>query len=140
MTNWAKKGKEALAAVAPVANVPAGYGKAENAGGEPFVAFYQFNAPKKEGSKGRQIIAGQGIEGEYAGSYEGTNFQGDKEVRHKLRTPEGLVGLPVCAVINNKFQGMPEGTRYYIVYEGKLASKATGKPYHSFQFYPYTGE
>lgn len=133
MTNWANKGKQALAAVTAV---PAGYGKADSEKGEAFVAFYQFNAPKKEGSKGRLLAAGGSIEGSYAGTYPGTNFQGEKEVRHKFRTAEGLVGLPVCAVINNKFQGMPEGTKYYIVYNGKINSKITGKPYHDFNFYP----
>jgi hypothetical protein len=138
MTNWAKRGKEALKSMA---SIPNGYGEAE--GGEQFIAFYQFKAPTKEGTKGRKLEVGDAIEGSYAGTYPGKDFNGDPVVKHKFRTEEGLVGLPPCASINNKFQGMQVGTRYYIVYDGLVINTTgnrKGKESHRFSFYPYKGE
>lgn len=130
MTNWAQRGKEALKAVNAV---PAGYTRISGGNGEEIVTFYRFTPAKPGTPKAGVLNAGDALEGVYAGSYENKKFG---NTVHKLRTAEGLVALPNATQLNNALKGITEGTKLYIVYNGKnkiQTGKFAGKEAHSFE-------
>jgi hypothetical protein len=133
MTNWANRGKAALATVP---SVPEGYTRIGNSGGgEEITAFYRFTEPKPGTPKAAVLSKGQSIEGTYAGSYENKKFG---NTVHKVRTAAGLVALPNATQLNNALKGITEGTKLVIVYNGKnqiKTGKFAGKEAHAFDVF-----
>jgi len=131
MSNWAQRGKEALAAVSAV---PEGMKKIRG-GGEEIVTFYRFTTPTTPIPKAGVMETGQTITGAYAGSYENKKFG---NLVHKVKTDKGLVALPNAAQLNNALKGIVEGTQVAVTYLGKKpikTGKFAGKLSHTFDIY-----
>lgn len=132
MTNWANKGKVALAEVKAV---PEGYTRIGGGGGEEIALFYRFNEAPEGVTKAAVMTKGLQLEGTYAGSYENKKFG---NTVHKLRTATGLVALPNATQLNNALKGITEGTKLVIQYNGKntiKTGKFVGKSAHSFDVF-----
>lgn len=131
MSNWAQRGKEALATVKVV---PEGM-KRIGGGGEEISVFYRFTIPTTPNPKCGVLEAGTTLLGAYAGSYENKKFG---NTVHKLRTDKGLVALPNATQLNNALKGIVEGTQIAVTYNGKKVIKTgkfAGKQAHTFEVY-----
>jgi hypothetical protein len=133
MSNWAQRGKEALATVSAV---PAGMKKIGGGGGdlEP-IQFYAFNTPKNPESKTKVLVKGTAITGTYEGSFVGKQYG---NTTHKIRTESGIAGLPGTAQINRDLANVAQGTKVQVVYTGKAKVKTgnnAGKEFHSFDIF-----
>lgn len=130
-SNWAQRGKEALATVSAV---PEGMKKISG-GGDDISVFYRFKAAPAGTPKAGVLLKGDTIKGTYAGSYENKKFG---NTVHKVRTSSGLVALPNATQLNNALKGVAEGTEIAVVYNGKKAittGKFIGKEAHTFDVY-----
>ena len=129
MSNWANKGKEKVQEI-PVTN---GLTVTSGRGGEEIVAFYNYNPPKPENTKGRQLQKGMRIVGTYAGSFNTKTYG---TLVHKIKTDEGLVALNDAAKLTNALKPAKEGARVEITYLGKETFKdKTGKPKSAHDFH-----
>lgn len=131
--NWANRTKEVLTQVK--ASVPSGM---KVIGGvearEEIVAFYRFTQPRTPNAKSRVLTKGDTFLGTYDGSFESKMYAG--QFTHKLRTSEGLIGLPSCTQLNSYLGQVKPGTQVQVVYNGKNtieSGKYAGKEAHSFQ-------
>lgn len=130
-SNWANRTKEAVANI-PTPAVPAGM-SVRGGGGEKILAFYRFTTPKVGNGSSRVLTAGTAIEGTYEGAFESTNYPGN--FTYKVRTAEGLMGLPHCKQLTDDLGGVKVGTRVYVLYKGQETvkqGKYAGKPRHAF--------
>lgn len=130
-TNWAQRTKDTLATT--TTTVPAGM-QVVGGAGEPIVAFYRFTASKTPNEKSRVISKGDIFEGTYEGKFESKTYPG--QYTHKIRTAEGLIGLPGASQLNTRLGGVPNGAKVQVVYNGKntiQGGKYAGKEAHSFQ-------
>lgn len=133
MTNkWANRTKEALAAVptSAVTTVNDGFEPVGANNFEPIVAYYQFTTPKSD--KGRQINVGDEFIGVYDGSFKGKTYG---NLTHKLRTTEGIIGLPSAGQLDKLLGQVAPGTTVKVTYKGKQQikeGKFAGKTAHGF--------
>jgi len=132
-TNWASRTKAALTSVSNTTVAADGF-EAVGAGGnfEKIIAYYQFNAPKKAGGIARQLQAGSEVTGTYEGSFTGKTYG---NTVHKVRTSEGLVGIPGSGQLDKLLSSVANGNIVKIVYNGKSAikeGKFAGKLAHNF--------
>lgn len=128
MSNWSNRTKEDLKEVAD--------GELQSVGGEgfdPISTFYRFVAPKKAGATPTKVLAkNDTFEGSYEGSFKGGTYE---QVTYKIRTDEGLIGLPGCGQLDKLMSKVATGARVKIVYRGQEAIKAgkwAGRPAHTF--------
>lgn len=133
MSNWAQRGKEALATVSAV---PEGMKKISGGGALEPIQYYSFSVPTKEGSTTKVIAPGTTLSGVYKGKFVGKNFG---NTTHKLLLDNGeLAGIPGPTQLNNALAKVEEGTKVAIVYNGKVTIKTgpfAGKQSHAFEVY-----
>lgn len=130
VTNWATRTKEAAANTTP--SIPQGM---TPVGGqkEGILAFYRFTQPKDGSTNQRQLIAGDEFEGTYQGYLDSKNYPGN--LTHKVKTAEGIVGLPNCKQLNDDLSGLAVGSKVYVAYKGQESIKTgkyAGKQRHAF--------
>jgi hypothetical protein len=125
-TSWANRGKQAIAATPARTFKPVGGGSNER-----ILAFYRFTEPKKPSPLARVLTQGAVIEGTYEGSFK-DQFE---KMNHKVRTSEGLVGLPGCGRLDKAFSQIAQGALVQVTYNGKneiTSGPGAGKSAHSF--------
>lgn len=130
-SNWANRTKETLATTEAPA-IPSGMRVI--GGSEDIIAYYRFTAPKVPNAKSRVLAKGDTFTGTYDGKFESKTYAG--QYTHKVRTAEGLIGLPGCTQLNNYLGKVSEGTEVQVVYRGKNTietGRFAGKEAHSFQ-------
>lgn len=130
--NWASATKDALAKTN--VSVPTGMKVIGGRNGEEILAFYRFSEPRTPNEKSRVLRKGEVFEGTYDGSFESKMYAG--QFTHKIKTAEGLIGLPSCAQLNTYLGRVPKGAQVQVVYNGKNtieSGKYAGKQAHSFQ-------
>lgn len=131
-TKWANRTKDALAAV-PTSAVVVKNDGFEDVGTnnfEPIVAYYQFTVPKSD--RGRQINVGDEFIGSYDGSFKGKTYG---NLTHKLKTAEGIIGLPSAGQLDKLLGQVAPGTLVKVTYKGKQLikdGKFAGKQAHGF--------
>lgn len=99
---------------------------------EPIVAYYQFNEPRNAEGIGRLLVKGAELTGSYEGHFTGKKYG---KRTYKLRTSEGIIGLPECKQLNDTLGTLPVGTTVKVYYTGKNPIKSgpnAGKGMHSF--------
>jgi hypothetical protein len=128
-TSWANRGKAAIAATptAPLKTL-----KSVSGGGERIIAFYRFTEPKKPNELSRILTPGQVVEGVYAGSFQDPKY---KKYTHKVKTSEGLVGLPGAAQLDKAMAKVKVGADVRVEYNGMnelTKGPFAGKAAHTF--------
>lgn len=143
MSNWAQRGKEALASVTAV---PEGMtvrnGREEL---EP-IEFLCYSQPRNPASKSVVFTVGSTFTGKYEGSVIEKDATGKTVVDqygktkyrfHKLRGEDGkLKGFSSTAALNNELPKIAEGTKVFIQrVEGAITKTGpnAGKPQNSFK-------
>lgn len=99
---------------------------------EPIVAYYSLTQPKSGNTNSRLLEEGAEINGTYEGSFTGKKF-GKKT--HKVRTNEGLIGLPGSGQLDKLMGLVKQGATVKVIYQGKKeisSGQYAGKPAHVF--------
>lgn len=128
-SNWANRTKETLATTPII--IPTGM-KVQGLG-ERILAFYRFTVPQTPSESSRVLTAGSTFEGTYEGKFESTNYPGN--FTYRIRTTEGLIGLPNCKQLSDDLGNLPEGTKVFVAYKGTESvkkGKYAGKQRHAF--------
>lgn len=130
-TNWANRGKAAIAAAAPQK------GRKLTSGGGGEIKFY--NTPTtKYPNPANKLEAGVEFTGTYEGAIESKQFG---SLTHKVGTSEGMVGIPGSGQLNKALAQVNPGTNVTIVYKGKQAiqtGKYAGKEAHTYDVFDNT--
>lgn len=130
-TNWATRTKETLAKTTIA--VPAGMQVRSRGNSEPIIAYYRFTEPRTPNALSRVMNAGDTFEGTYEGKYASESYPDN--FTYKVRTSEGLIGLPNCKQLSDDLGTLPNGTKVFVAYKGQESvkkGKFAGKPRHAF--------
>ena len=128
MSKWANRTKTALAEVSDDLIQVGGGGQKF----EPIVAYYSLTAPKNPNGKTRQLEVGGEVVGTYEGSFKGGTYN---KTTHKVRTTEGIVGLPGTGQLDKLFAKVATGATVKVIYRGLDTIKEgqfAGRPVHNF--------
>lgn len=130
-TNWANRTKEAVANTTPT--IPAGMVARSGSGLESVVAYYKFKEPKVPNALTRVLSAGSTFEGTYEGRFASQMYP--ENFTYKIRTAEGVIGLPHCTQLGQDLKDLPNGTKVFVAYKGQESVKQgiyAGKLRHAF--------
>lgn len=129
MTNkWANRTKTALAEVSDDLIQVGGGGKKF----ESIAFYYSLSAPKIENGKTRQLKEGDEVVGTYEGNFKAGQFN---KTTHKVKTTEGLVGVPGTGQLDKLLAKVAAGATVKIVYRGLdtiREGQFAGRPVHNF--------
>lgn len=111
-SNWATQTKEALASTTPA--IPAGMKAVYGTSLEPIIAFYKFKTPKNPSALSRVLAPGETFRGKYDGRFASKAYP--DQYTYKVRTSEGLIGLPACKDLHEKLVNVPVGAEVQITF------------------------
>lgn len=134
-TNWAQRGKAAIASAPTKQLKPVGGGSLE-----PISTYFQFRPlGPNAGNRAKQLTPDSEVLGVYEGSFQqkGKTKAGKPftTTYFKVRTSEGLVAVPSATQLANRMALVPQGAEVQIIYRGyKVIEKGdrAGDSAHSF--------